>query len=388
MSRIRLSEKLCVEATRLKGKTVTILDILKRMFKDEGKDALKMFVRDDITEINNWENILYVEPKAYLFEDDYSWRDIKDRNRSLDIDEYATTEDLLEIFGDINKKLVLLFGDIGCGKTTFVKHFKIEFDKNIKGKKLCINVDFQGATVISENTYLMTKYDKISEIEKACYNHLIKEKQLDGYFKYVLENAQHPDLQNIQVLQSMGKHIKPYQLTKAISEWRTGNIQHALELISKYLRSINYHILIIFDNVDPLPISYQEQFTKEVLNLVYTIGIQALITVRFFSAQNIIEVGNVMGNFIPFRIMKLDLPSIPELLAKRCEYYIFEALKKDEYTFEIRGVGVTFKRKRFFELIKYINTNLLTEYLLEIFITISDMNIVFMLDNYFSSFKN
>jgi energy-coupling factor transporter ATP-binding protein EcfA2 len=384
-NRIVLSEHLDMEEIKRQNYIDSLFENFNSIFIKERRNLREAFTGGDITSISNYEELLYVEPRDYIFGKDYVWEDINKSTGTaeseMQIKGYTNTQELMALVANGGKKGIFLVGDMGCGKTTFVNHFEDIFKKQ-SPTNVCITIDFlkQPLEINNEADYNQMRIDHFERINADVEKIITANDLSDEYSKYILETATHSVFRKFKIQSNRGETINWRKFEEVRGEWSTDNPLKSISLGFRFLRRKRYNILLVLDNVDVIPGFYQERFARNCLELVDMAEIQVLVTLRFYSFG---LAYNVMSGYRWCHIMKIDLPSIRELIEKRIKHFIFDPMDKENYPIKIEtGITVTVSKETITELLTYVSENLLQKNLVDFFLKMSDLNIRFILSNY------
>lgn len=394
-SRIILSEHLNKQELKRKHYIYTLFETLNSIFIKEKKNLYDVVTRGNITKLADYEKLLYVEPLPYIFGKDYVWEDIMkeaDKNikgtEKVRMKDYTDTEKLMAIVSDGEMKAIFLVGDIGCGKTTFIHHFKTIFDNE---KQFCILIDYlkEGSEELEinrESDYLDMRSEHYKKIDSEIVKRLRKDGLYDEYLDYILENARHTAFSKFKVQSDRGEKIDQREFREIVTPWSAENPLKSISLGFRFLRTRGYNVLLVLDNADLIPGFYQERLARNALELVDLAEIQVLVSLRFYSFG---QSYNVMSGYRWGYIMKIDLPPIKKLIKKRIDYFILNKMDKEQYTVRIEsGITITVHKERISELLAFVNDNLLDKDLMGLLIRVSDLNIRFILASYMAILRS
>lgn len=384
--KLRLSQLLNVGQLRAehhKHQGKSLFEYIKTALIKDEKDFFEMFTTADITQIEGYEKHLYVEPREYLFGQDFAWEWIKKENGEVEYKDYTNSEALIALTKEGKPKGIFLVGDIGCGKTTFVRHFQKLFEKTVDNN-ICMLMDFSdwANKIHTEDHFRILKLERLQTMLAEIDKKIVSCKLYDEYLKFILLNANHPEFTDYLAKWYTGEDINWKDFQSFRNAWCQKNPERSISLGCRFLGNKGYKILLILDNIDPIPLAYQERFARDALDLVHTGNIQVMITLRFCSLKLSAHVAKAYKLVI---VLKLDLPSIRELIDKRMKYFIYDKMTREKY--DIKWDFATLKdvtKERIIQIINYINDNLLSDELINTFICISDLNIRFILVNYLS----
>lgn len=378
---IRLSSSIHPNSVRRNRSSKTLFGYIKSVFVPERLPFLDVFTRD-AKDFPEFESKLYVEPQRHVHKDDYVWRDAKRRQPDARFLEYTSSDELLAHVSDGHHKGIFLMGDIASGKSTFVNHFKSLFEKEIS-RPLCIMLDFAKwrGRIDSERQYRAMKGDCFDKLNFEIETVLREEGIEKDHNEFLVRNARHSSFKRFRRTYDYGKLPVEEELQDSVDEWQIENPYESVRQGFKFLKHIGFNILVIFDNVDPIPICYQEKFAQDTLELVYGAGIQVIVPLRFYSLESM---ANVAGIYRCCIFMRLDLPSIKDLIERRVKALITDRLTKEEYEIPT-GTGeeiIRIHRDSLVKLLEYVNERILSSELEKTFLSISDLNIRFILQNY------
>ncbi|MFH1219040.1 MAG: ATP-binding protein [Candidatus Eisenbacteria bacterium] len=379
MAKVILAECIHEDVLRHEEHSNTLYQYIKRILMHEGKDHLGLFGRD-AKDVPGYESLLYVEPRELKEKVDYVWEDIKRRTKDIEFRDFTDTDELYGLVADGAKKCIFLLGDIGCGKSTFIDHFRKAYDARAE-KPLSIFFDFSPwrDKINSESDYAQMKGECHGEVGEAIADTIQSNGLSEAYYTYVVRNAKHRSFRKYKAILDNHEKINVDQLRKDIESWEEKNQLKSIVLGFRFLRGHGFKVLMLLDNVDPIPISYQESFARDALELSHLADIQVLITLRFYSLD---LMANVAGGYRLAIFMRIDLPPIRELIEKRVKYFIFDQMEKSEYNIPWNGITLWISRQRMIEIVNYVNKNLLDDELIGTLICLSDMNIKWILLNY------
>jgi hypothetical protein len=237
------------------------------------------------------------------------------------------------LFLSDSPKVIVVHGGIGHGKTMFIHYFfKVFLDqKTQEGKAIPFKYIIEDANelaIIDRGDGKEARRAVYAEFDNKLTRKLLRECGLDNFAKYLVENA---------------SYFADYSLTHSIDKVCFESINEMIENYKKeypheyFLSKLRFisdsvspgKLILVLDNVDPLPERTQCALFEYLLRLVNATGITAIITIRNLqsAALNIsLTLTKRAFDFFPF---SLTPPLVEQVIARRVKYHIDTGKHKD-----------------------------------------------------------
>jgi len=376
----RLSERLNVRIRTRTRNIYTPYDYLKEVLVKSKRNFLKVFSAD-IINYDNFEEDLYIEPRDVLYETGDPWRNLSNRDK-VEYRGYTNSEELEAILSDKERLGIFLVGEIGMGKSTFIYRFHKAF--NMKDGQISIYLDFSEYRdgINSMADYDTMRHEYFSRLEKTLYEILRDNNIFDSFLKYVIRESYDENFIEMTIRMDEGGTLNMKKVGPQVRQWGRQNYLKYISFAFRFLKSKGFHILLILDNIDPIPVRFQEQFANNSLELVNMGDLQVIVAIRYYSWKIMTRVAS---GFRKCLILSINLPNICDLINKRVEYFIFNNLHEEFYKINIgKYSNLVISKDSLEELVATINSIIFGDRVIDSFILLSDMNLRLLMQNYVS----
>lgn len=379
-----LAESIKPEQIEQVASPLTVMDVLDAILEGSNIDVSAAFAPDDPSDDDDFLEHLYVEPSNYLYGRDRVTRDAERKFKNIGPIRSIDTKKLWARLADGSPKATFIFGDVGSGKTTFVKHFMKFYGKKQK-KGLAFRMSFQGYDDMEDDNDFKAVYNSlVDELEQDLWKYLVDSDLRPDYAQFVLNGKSDRRFRKFRRQQDQGR-LDTEDLDQKIEMWGQRSPEVAARSELEFLRSRGYRILLILDDVDPLSYKYQKKLAKKSLKFVEREKVQLIVTLRFFSLSVIGKLVNLDAAFGPYaKLYNLDIPSIPDLVTKRLDHMVFSRIPKNSFRIPLRPdrrTGEIVTKDTVIGVTRFLCERMLLGEVQPVFIALSSLNIRVILRN-------
>lgn len=212
----------------------------------------------------------------------------------------------------ISRRPIILVGDVGVGKSMFIKHLIKVDAKDILDQAIVLYLDFGSKPTLNEDLSQFI----LQEIE----NQLIQQYRIDIYDDSFIRGVYHSDLsrfahgiyKNLPVSEFKNKEIE--FLGKKIDDFE----HHILNCFNHITKPRRKQIVLFLDNVDQRPDSFQEQVFLKAQSFAETWPVTVFLSLRpdtFIHSKS----NGTIAAYQP-RIFTISPPRIDKVLTKRLSW--------------------------------------------------------------------
>ncbi|MDR1389782.1 MAG: hypothetical protein LBJ31_07370 [Treponema sp.] len=215
----------------------------------------------------------------------------------------------------ITRRPIILIGDVGVGKTMFIKHFIYVEAKNELANEIVMYLDFgtKPAFFMELDKYVI---DEIIQQLLNKYNIDIYEKNLvRGIYNLEIERFRRGIYSDY--LESDAGKYKEKEIV-FLEELIKDSEKHLLKSLNHIVKGRNKQIVIFFDNVDQRPFDFQEKVFLISQSLAETWPVISFISLRpdTFAKS---KAKGVLAAYQP-RVFTIDPPRVDKVIKKRLDY--------------------------------------------------------------------
>ncbi|WEZ21340.1 P-loop NTPase fold protein [Bacillus subtilis] len=238
----------------------------------------------------------------------------------------------------------VLFGNLGAGKSTFIKRFHTQLLKGLHSNLIWCYIDFQ------------TWYGTVDEVEIKILSDIEKQlrntDQIDIDEYDTLCKIYKEDISN--KVKGVWKRFEnnPEKLMDKIGEYierQLENNKAHIEKILNYLIASNYEVCLVLDNLDQQPSDIQEKASFYCFAKSKDLNLTTVLSLRdetYWSMKSKPPM-NAYGNITSYQIVP---PSIKEVLVKRIQF-VKEIIGEQIVTFDNYDKVVTLKYRDLLNLL-------------------------------------
>ncbi|ULH19018.1 MULTISPECIES: P-loop NTPase fold protein [Bacillus amyloliquefaciens group] len=266
----------------------------------------------------------------------------------------------------------VLFGNLGAGKSTFIKRFHTQLLRGFHSKLIWCYIDFQTwyGDVDEVETKILTDIEKhlriTDQIDIDEYDTLyeIYKKDISNKLKGVWKRF---ESDSDRLMEKVGDYIERQQENKKAH----------IEKVLNYLINSNFEVCLVLDNLDQQPSDIQEKASFYCFAKSKDLNVTTILSLRdetYWSMKPKPPM-NAYGNITSYQIVP---PSIKEVIVKRIQF-VKEIKGDEEVTFDNSGKVVilpyrdllnllldTLRTDEAEDLLKYLSSGNI-RYALEIF---------------------
>jgi len=234
--------------------------------------------------------------------------------------EPATTKKGLNpklIAESLTRRPILLIGDVGVGKTMFIRNLCEVEAKEVFNKSIVIYVDFGSKPTIAEDIQLFT-IDEIKsqlhgkygiDIEERNFIHAIFHRDIERFDKGIYKDLKESDPDTFK------KHKIEYLETKMLNkdEYISSSLNHIV-------KGRNKQVVIFLDNVDQRPEQFQEAAFLTGQTMADNWPVTVFISIRP-ETFNKSKTAGTLSAYHP-RAFTISPPRVDEVISKRFKYGI------------------------------------------------------------------
>jgi hypothetical protein len=217
----------------------------------------------------------------------------------------------------LNRRPILLVGDVGAGKTTFVRHLIKIQAKDILQESIVLYIDFGSQPALSDelNKYVSTEIDR--QLEET-YGIDIQE---DGFVRGV----HHSDLQRFSrgIYKNLRTTDRPAYDTKELeylANLLNDTENHLKKSIEHIVKARRRQVVIVLDNVDQRPPPFQEQAFLISQSLAEKWPVTVFVSLRP-ETFNLSKVAGVLAAYHP-KVFTISPPRVDQVLVKRISFAV------------------------------------------------------------------
>jgi hypothetical protein len=215
----------------------------------------------------------------------------------------------------LSKRPILLVGDVGVGKTMFIRHLlKVEASDDLK-RAIVLYIDFGSKPALTDD---LRPY-VVAEISRQ----LLEDHNIDIYDRNFVRGVYHGDLRRFE--ESIWGELKDTDEPA----FRTKEIEHLENLMNnqeEHLRACLVHaakgekrqVVVFFDNVDQRAAAFQEEVFLIAQAMAETWPLTAFVSIRPETFAQSRATGSLSA-YQP-RVFTIDPPRVDQVLAKRIEF--------------------------------------------------------------------
>lgn len=217
----------------------------------------------------------------------------------------------------LNRRPILLVGDVGAGKTTFIRHLIKIQAKDILADSIVLYIDFGSQPVLSDQLNQFV----IAEIDRQLVDLYGIDIQEDNFIRGVHHSG----------LQRFSKGIYSRLKESDRSEYDAKEIDYLLELVSdkeSHLKASIEHlvkarkkqVVISLDNVDQRPAPFQEQAFLVSQSIAEKWPVTVFVSLRP-ETFNLSKVAGVLAAYHP-KVFTISPPRVDHVLVKRISFAV------------------------------------------------------------------
>ena len=230
--------------------------------------------------------------------------------------------------GGTTKIPVLLIGNLGAGKTTFLRwFFDIKIDKSVRSKIFPVFIDFLKGPA-EEAKYIEYIQDKIIDtLEQENSFKLSEWNILNAIYRDLIKQEEKGPMEPIAKSnrQDFDKHI-----AEKIKEWRNNRFKHIGRLIRYLSTHHGIRVVIVYDNADQKGMDFETKIYQYVNMLTMEFRCLSIVSLREDSYWQASRVG--IFDAYHTHVYHLRSPRFKELLEKRLNFAVSKIKKeKGEY---------------------------------------------------------
>lgn len=209
----------------------------------------------------------------------------------------------------ISRRPIILVGDVGVGKSMFIKHLIKVDAKDILDEAIVLYLDFGSKPTLNEDLSQFI----LQEIE----NQLIQQYGIDIYDDSFIRGVYHFELNRFS--QGIYKNLQPNEFQKKEIEFlasKTEDFEHHILKSFKHITSARRKQIVIFlDNVDQRPDTFQDQVFLKAQSFAETWPVTVFLSLRPDTFTHSKSNGTIAA-YQP-RIFTISPPRIDKVLEKR-----------------------------------------------------------------------
>jgi GTPase SAR1 family protein len=215
----------------------------------------------------------------------------------------------------ITRRPIILIGDVGVGKTMFIKHFIYVEARNELANEIVIYLDFgtRPAFFMDLDKYVIDEiiqqlFDKYNidiyekKFVRGIYNLEIERFRRGIYSDYIENNIGQYNEKEIAFLEELIKDSE----------------KHLLKSLNHIVKGRNKQIVVFLDNVDQRPFDFQEKVFLISHSLAETWPVVSFVSLRPDTFTKSKATG-VLAAYQP-RVFTIDPPRVDKVTKKRLDY--------------------------------------------------------------------
>ncbi|MFC7718540.1 hypothetical protein [Nonomuraea recticatena] len=266
-----------------------------------------------------------------------AWADGRSKTVTAATDKTGASKDLLDAVAakSVTQRPVILLGDVGVGKTSFIKHLvSVEAREELK-KGIVLYVDFgrEPALRTDLQNYVLDSFERQLKIDHGI------DLQSDAFVRGIY----HGDLLAMRTgiygflreADPVAYRMKEVELLASKMENKGGHLKRAVEhLISGERRTI----VAFLDNIDQRPDDFQEEVFLISQSLAETWPITCFVTLRPSTYNKSRRQGSLSA--YQNRVFTISPPRIDLVVRKRLEYALDKLVNSGGLTLGSEGITV------------------------------------------------
>ena len=219
----------------------------------------------------------------------------------------------------VKQRPVILLGDVGVGKTIFLRHLiKVEAS-DVLGKALVLYIDFGREPALAT--------DLQDFVLKRCANQLLHDYQVDtdedgfvrGVYHFELQRFSKGIFAPLKGLDPAEYLLQEIKFLESKKEDKAGHLRAALEHISKARKR---PVVVFLDNIDQRPTEFQEQVFLIGQSLAATWPATVFVSLR----PDTFALSSIKGSLSAYhpRVFTVSPPRVDLVLTKRLNFALEE----------------------------------------------------------------
>jgi hypothetical protein len=212
----------------------------------------------------------------------------------------------------ISRRPIILVGDVGVGKSMFIKHLIKVDAKDILDKAIVLYLDFGSKPTLNEDLSQFI----LQEIE----NQLIQQYEIDIHEDSFIRGVYHFELNRFS--KGIFKKLPPQEFNNKEIEFlksKTDDFEHHILNSFKHITSARKKQIVIFlDNVDQRPDTFQDQVFLKAQSFAETWPVTVFLSLRPDTFTHSKSNGTIAA-YQP-RIFTISPPRIDRVLEKRLSW--------------------------------------------------------------------
>jgi hypothetical protein len=216
--------------------------------------------------------------------------------------------------GSLGRRPVILLGDVGVGKSMFIRHF-IHIDaKAVLAQSIVLTIDFGGEATLSQDltTYVMERF--IDQL-RAYDIDVEADKFVRAVYKAELRSFENSPAGRLKKANPQEFELREIALLDRKLAARDGHLEASLRYAS---RSMKRQVIVFLDNIDQRDAAFQEQVFLIGQSLAQTWPATVFLSLRpdtFYRSRN---VGSLTA-YQP-RVFTIPPPDIRQVIEKRLQF--------------------------------------------------------------------
>jgi hypothetical protein len=218
----------------------------------------------------------------------------------------------------ISRRPIILLGDVGVGKTIFLRHLIKVDAREILSKGLVVYIDFGKEPALTADLRDFIVKRSVAILREEYRIDLEERNFVRGVYRGDLERFSKSSAADLKELDPVGYRRREVEMLEEKTKERASHLRAALTHISKGGLGEKKQIVIILDNIDQRPVQFQEEVFLIAQSLAETWPATVFLSLRpdtFYQSK-------VKGSASAYqpRVFTVAPPRIDKVIEKRFEY--------------------------------------------------------------------
>ncbi|WP_141233617.1 hypothetical protein [Lysobacter antibioticus] len=215
----------------------------------------------------------------------------------------------------VSRRPILLVGDIGVGKSMFIRRLIKVDAKDELSRAIVLYIDFGSKPSVAEDLGSYVAHEIVRQIRVNTGLDVYEDSFVRGVYNRRLEDFSRGIFGALKKIDSTAYLIKEIEF---LSELVSNRDEHLKEVLSHISKGQKRQIVIFLDNVDQRPIEFQEQVFLISQTMASEWPLTAFLALRpeTFSES---KVRGFIAAYQP-RVFTIDPPRVDQVLVKRLDF--------------------------------------------------------------------